>query len=187
MLITKEQATVALAEAGAADERARTLTRYRHFAPHAILWGAIWLIANTISDLYPAWASRAWMTLLIAGVGGGFWIGVRAGRAQRAEGQAGQGWRWLLSMLVLFGFLFAGLAVLAPNNGAQAGTFISLFFAAAYMMYGIWSGWKVLLLGGVMAAALLIGYFAMQSHYQLWMGAVAGGCMIVGGLWMRQA
>ena len=63
MNIDKNEATLALAAIDAAGARSTQLQRYRRFAPFLILWGVIWLLANTVSDLAADLAGIAWPAL----------------------------------------------------------------------------------------------------------------------------
>ena len=54
------------------------------------------------------------------------------------------------------------------------------------MAGGVWVGWRLLVIGAVIAAAILFGYLALDQYYHLWIGTVAGGGLILGGLWLRK-
>ena len=194
MNISKDEASSSLREIGAVHQRSATLQNYRHFAPHMILWGVVWLIANSLCDFFPDRAGQIWPLLSILGAAASFTLGGRA-KAQRlaAGGSAApgagtnQGWRWALSSLILFAFFTATFAVLPAHSGLQATTFISLFFMFAYMAYGAWAGLRVFFIGLIAAVAILFGYLSLASHQFLWLGLCAGGALIVGGLWVRKA
>jgi hypothetical protein len=47
-------------------------------------------------------------------------------------------------------------------------------------------GLRLFTIGAVTAAAIVFGYLVLQEHYFLWMGLVAGGGLIAGGLWLRK-
>ncbi len=86
-----------------------------------------------------------------------------------------------------FGFFFSMAAVTAPLSARQVDAFISLFFAFAYAIGGVWGGWRLMAIGLVAAAGILFGYFALHQHFYLWMGVVGGGALLAGGLWLRKA
>ena len=50
---------------------------------------------------------------------------------------------------------------------------------------GLWLGLRYVIAGVVCAALLIGGYIFLRENYSLWMGAVAGGTMILCGVWMR--
>ncbi len=189
MSLTREAAAQALAEANEARRRVGRLQGYRGFAPHVILWGAIWIVANTVNDLLPGHEGPVWLALGLPGIAASMVIGARTGRRWRQAGEstAGESARWLLASLALFAYFACVLRVMAPVSGAQVGTYVSFTFAAAYVFLGIFSGWKIALLGLAMGVALLAGFFAGLPHLQTLGGCVAGTAMILGGVWMRRA
>lgn len=189
MSVTREAAAQALAEATEARRRVSRLQGYRGLAPHVILWGAIWIVANTVNDLLPGHDGAVWLALALPGLVASMVIGARTGRRWREPGETakGESARWALASLALFAYFSCVLSVMAPVSGAQAGTYISLTFAAAYVFLGIFSGWKIALLGVVMGAVLLAGFFSGLPHMQTLGGCIAGTAMILGGVWMRRA
>jgi hypothetical protein len=189
VVISREEANRALAESDATRARAQTLQGYRHFSGQVMIWGAIWVLANGLSDLLPAYGSLIWAILVIAGVVASMMAGARNGRLDGSvrASDARHSWRWAGSIMVVALFFAGAFAILPPVTGAQSGAFISLFFAAAYMVLGIWAGWKILAVGVCMTVLILLGYFSGAPHLQLWCGAIAGGAMLLGGWWMRRA
>ena len=193
MNISREEASNTLQEIGVVHQRSATLQNYQHFAPHMIIWGLIWFFANGLCDFYPAQARLIWPVLSILGGIASFTLGARskarrisaAGPAATAVA-ANQGWRSGLTAVVLFCFFYATFAVLPAHSGLQATAFISLFFAFAYMVYGAWVGLRVFVIGLIAAVAILYGYFALAAHQYLWIGVVAGGALIAGGLWVKK-
>jgi hypothetical protein len=189
MEIDKGEAALALASIDAADARSTQLQRYRRFAPYLILWGAIWLLANSLSDVAPVQSGTIWIVLILLGVTGSFWFGWRQRTVLVADGSArrglGQGWRWGVCFFVLFAFQVAAIAVLQPVSDRQQDTFLSMFWTFLYMGIGAWIGWRLFAIGLVATLLILLGYYGVQGHYLLYMGWVSGGALIAGGLWLR--
>lgn len=194
MNISREEASHSLKEIGAAYQRSTTLQNYRHFAPHMLIWGVVWLIANTLCDFFPDRSGQIWPVLSVLGVIVSLGFGAR-GRAPPAGADrplaTGRpciaAWRWALSGVVLFGFFTATFAVLPAHSGLQATAFISLFFMFTYMIFGALAGLRVFFVGLIAAAAILYGYFSLAQHQFLWLGVCAGGALIIGALWIRRA
>jgi hypothetical protein len=190
MSINKNEAVLALASIDAAGARSTQLQRYRRFAPFLILWGFIWLLANTISDLAPAHSGAVWLVLTLLGTTASFWLGwrqhpqIREGNLPRTR--LDQGWRWMLCFLVVIAFQIAAIAVLPPADGRQQDTFFSMFWTFLYMAIGTWTGWRLFTIGLAATLLILLGYYGVQSHYFLYMGCVSGGALIAGGLWLRR-
>jgi len=190
MDIDQNEAAVALATIDAASARSSQLQRYRRFAPYLILWGSIWLLANTVSDLAPAQSGTAWLALSLLGTAASFWLGARQGAAVAERGatrtRQQQSWRWLLCFLVIVAFQIAVLAVLPALDARQQDTFISMFWTFLYMGVGAWLGWRLFTIGLAATLLILLGYYGVHSHYFLYMGCVSGGALIAGGLWLRR-
>jgi hypothetical protein len=190
MEINKTEAALTLAAIDAAGARSTQLQCYRRFAPFMILWGAIWLLANSVSDLAPEQSGTVWLALTLLGATASWWIGWRQ-HAAVAEGSTprtrlDQGWRWMLCFLVIVAFQVAALAVLSPSDARQQDTFSSMFWTFLYMAVGVWIGWRLFAIGLVATLLILLGYFGVHSHYFLYMGCVSGGALMAGGMWLRR-
>ncbi len=186
MAISKDEAVSALKEIGEARDKVLLMGRYRHAAPHLILWGGIWLIADSLFDFYPSLGGPAWVVLSLLGVAGSSVIGWRARAARDAGGaRAAQG-KWVVAYVTFLAYIVATQSVLPPLTASQCNALISLFFAGAYMFVGIWLGWKMFWVGLAMGALVLFGYFAVAPHYFLWVGVVSGGALMAGGIWLRR-
>jgi hypothetical protein len=190
MEIDKSEAALALAAIDAAGARSIQLQRYRRFAPFLILWGAIWLLANSVSDLAPAESGTAWLALTLLGAAASGWLGRRQ-HAAATDGSTPrtrtyQGWRWMLCFLVIIAFQVAAIAVLPPADGRQQDTFFSMFWTFLYMAIGAWAGWRLFTIGLAATLLILLGYYGVHSHYFLYMGCVSGGALMAGGLWLRR-
>ncbi len=190
MNIDKNEAALALAAIDAADARSAQLQHYRRFAPFLILWGSIWLLANTGSDLAPAQSGPIWLALTLLGATASFWLGSRQHAATKENSvprlRTDQGWRWMLCFLVVIAFQVAALAVLPASDARQQDTFFSMFWTFLYMAIGAWTGWRLFSIGLAATLLILLGYFGVHSHYFLYMGCVSGGALIAGGLWLRR-
>ena len=194
MNVTRDEAARALEEIGEAGSRMNRLGLYADLAPNFMLWGTIWFAANLITEFWPGYANLAWLIgSLLIGTPLTIYFTVRQGRRSGARmRQAGVdpkalGGRMALLGAIVWGFFASIVAVTAPLNGRQVDAFISLFFAFAYAIGGIWGGWRLMAIGLIAAAAVLFGYFALQQHFYLWMAVVGGGALFAGGLWLRKA
>ena len=190
MNIDKNDAALALATIDAAGARSSQLQRYRRFAPYLILWGGIWLVANTVSDLAPNQSGSVWLVLSALGMAASLWLGARQHSPAAVPGttrsRQQQGWRWVLLFLVIVAFQISVLAMLPALDGRQQDTFFSIFWTFLYMGVGVWLGWRLFTIGLAATLLILLGYYGVHSHYFLYMGCVSGGALIAGGLWLRR-
>jgi hypothetical protein len=184
--ISREEAASALQQIGEARERVALMQRYRRAAPFLILWGLIWVIADTLCDFFPDHVALIWNTSAPFGAAISFVIGQRFRADSSSAAWRIHNWRWGATILTLFGYFAATQAVLPQLTPLQVSAWISLFFACAYMWAGIWAGWRIFAVGLGVAGLVLFGYFGLSSHHFLWMGLVTGGALIAGGLWLRK-
>lgn len=192
MNISRDEAHQALAEIGRARGDIRRLHHYSDASPFLILWGAIWLL-NVLTDFRPDLSGPAWLAGIAVGTVATVWLGVVQGR-RRGERmrQAGLdpkaifGVRFGLTSGAIMLFFVAFLIVAAPLDGRQVNAFISLFWTFAYMVAGIWIGWRLAAIGLVAFAAILFAYVALEQHYFLVAGLVGGGSLMLGGIWLRK-
>lgn len=192
MNLSKDDAARALDEIGRADQRMARVSRYGHAAPFFILWGVIWLAANTVVDLAPAQGALAWAIGNGAGLVGTCLLAARQARARKAairrrgEDEKALGLRWGLTFATLVAFFMALFVIVGPLGAREVNALISLIWAFIYMAVGVWTGWRIFVTGVVTAAAILFGFLFVHEHYYLWMGVFAGGSLILGGLWLRK-
>jgi hypothetical protein len=181
--ISKDDATRALAEITAAGASSARWQHYRRFAPYLIMWGSIWVVANSVTDLHPAAGGLTWLVLSVLGSIGSFWLGASSSRTEaRGRGH----WRWGLCFALILGFFVANFAILPQLSARQQSAYISLFWAFLYAVTGAWLGLRLLLIGLATVALILVGYFLVDAHFFLYMGVVTGSSLILGGLWLRR-
>ncbi len=193
MNVTRDEAARALDEIGRAGGRMSRLSTYADIAPMMVLWGLIWLGANLVTEFRPEFSGRAWLAGVVVGTPLTLYFTVRQARNRGARlRQAGGdpralGGRFALLGAIVFALFASMMVVVGPLDQRQADAFISLFFAFAYAIGGVFGGWRLVAIGAGTAAAVLFGYLELQEHFYLWMGAVGGGALILGGLWLRKA
>ena len=182
MTITKQEAADALGEVERARGDMFRITLYATTAPHLMIWGAAWLIADSLTQ-YVQRFELVWpVTSAVFGVAS-FVVSLRT-RASAPSGAAG--WRPAATFLAVLVFLGCLFSVLWPLSGKQIHSFFGLFLALAYAILGVWFGRRLLFLGAVLAGLTMFGYFRLDAWYPLFMGLVGGGGLILGGLWLRK-
>jgi hypothetical protein len=192
MNLSPQDATEALEAYESADRRARQVAGYREASPFFILWGCVWVVANTVTDFAPRHGGSAWLAGVAVGVIGTalLVVGQIRRRAYTSDCTPAQGAlfrrRMLLLGLTMFAYFPAMFAVLQPLTGRQQNAFISLFWAFAYMVAGAWRGMRVFVAGLVTAAAIMVGYLYIHEHFALWMAVAGGGSLLSAGLWLRK-
>lgn len=191
MNVTRDEAAEALSEIGQASGKVTRLQAYRHSSVYFIVWGLVWLVANTVSHFRPADAAITWLVAIVAGVAVSLTLGVveNMRRRARSDGAASPAPPWKVGAVtaVYFGFFVCLIAIVEPQSGVVTNAMISIFFAFVYMAAGVWFGWRLFGIGLVMAIAIMGGFYFLRDVFSLWMGVVGGGALIAGGLWLRSA
>jgi hypothetical protein len=181
MTISKEQAESALHDLAQVGQRSATLYKYTKMSPHLILWGCVWMAAYGLSDVLPSQTGLIW--LIADSVGAAMSVYLARGNAQTG-GKANR--RVALVVLTIVAFTMATAAILPPHSGRQVTAFIPLVIATTYILLGIWHGGRLVILGMAIGALTLLGFFLLSSHFDLWMGAIGGGALILGGAWLKR-
>jgi len=191
MNVTRDEAAQALDDISKASDRVVKLKGYHYGAPHFIVWGFVWLFANTITEFWPQYAQIAWISLLAVGMISSTVLGVlqrrnvKPGPAASVNARIGR--RIGMTSGVMFAFIFCLMLIAQPETNREANAMISILFPFLYMCAGLWAGWRLFAIGFVTAAAILVGYYYVKDWFDLWMGVFAGGSLIAGGIWLRTA
>ncbi|HEV7692027.1 MAG TPA: hypothetical protein VGO52_14420 [Hyphomonadaceae bacterium] len=190
MNVTRDEAAKALADIDKATDKVIELKGYHHGAPHFIVWGFVWIFANTITQFWQQYTAHAWISLLAVGMISSTVIGILQGRnAKPAASSMPPGTSRKMGMTsgIVFAFIFCMMWIAQPESDRQANAMISIIFPFLYMCGGIWAGWRLFAIGLFTAAAILFGFFYVKEWFDLWMAVFAGGSLLAGGLWLRSA
>ena len=126
----------------------------------------------------------AFAILMLIGMAGSFWLGVRAGRR---DGRRRNYAVHSLVVGVALALFSNGMMVVAQINSlAVAEAVICMAIGAAYMVMGISMGWRLSIVGFVLMAAVLVGWIYAREQFFLWMAFAGGGGLVLGGLWLRR-
>jgi hypothetical protein len=187
MTLDKAEAAQALADIDRSQRRSSSLYGYSRAAPYIFIAGVMWLVADLTLQFSRLRSDLVWS---VVGALGGIAMFVAGYLQNRHLGPAGdrkEGLRAAGVWLSMFFFFWTSFAVLAPSSGAQTHTFISDFFGFAYIIAGLWRGWRLVALGVALVGLSLIGFYEVHSYYLAYMGVVGGGALMLGGLWLRAA
>jgi hypothetical protein len=191
MNVSRDEAARALGDIDKAAGKVIELKGYHHGAPHFIVWGLVWLFANTATQFWPAFANYYWPSGILLGAIASTVIGIRPGRKIKRRGAATVDFAVNRKIGMTSGMMFLLIISLTwlaqPETSRQTNAMISIFFPFLSMCGGIWIGWRLFAIGLFTAAMILIDYFYIGEWYDLWMGVFAGGSLIAGGLWLRAA
>ena len=182
--IDSQQATAALADVNDIVRRVRQSQIYHLASLIMIMWGAFTFAGCLVTYLSPRHAGYAWIAVYVAGIAGSTAISV----VQRARSGVQIFDVRMLTAFVLFvafGLFVCWLGHFTPR---QLGTFWPIYFMLFYTLGGLWFGHAFVAIGLGITALTLIGYFFVDgAAFLLWMAAVNGGGLVLGGFWMRRS
>ncbi len=184
MALTPQEAAQSLEEAHRSARRSAQAFGYRMAAPHLILWGVVWMIGYTASDLWPQYSTWAWAVLIVLALIIGPLIARRFAPANMQKGAANL--RFLALIPVTGVFIAAMFAVMRPDPMQQA-AFFPILIATVYASLGIWMGIRYVVAGTVLMALTLGGFFYLHDHFALWMAVCGGGALVLAGIWFLRA
>lgn len=196
MRINPEEAARTLADVDRVQGRVAAYDRYRGASVYLFIWALVWLGANAALGLFPMDAGPwAWRAAGTAGVVASFGAAMFS-RARRMsnEGAGGEqaSWSWtfrpVATALAIYGF-FSAAVLLLPDVGPREGSaFICLVVAFAYIVMGVWLGWRLLMIGLASATLVLGGYgFLPAEQFLLWLALIGSASLAAGALWLRSA
>jgi hypothetical protein len=182
--IDAREAASALSDIDSIVHRVRQSTIYNLASLMLIMWGALILVGNIATDLWPRQGGYVWIAVNVVGVAGTFALGAYNSRRMNAR-------RFDLRMVAAFVLFFVfGILwsiVLGHFTPRQLGVFWPTYFMMVYTIAGLWVGPAFVAIGLGITALTLIGYFFSGDSFDLWMAVVNGGGLILGGLWMRRS
>ncbi|HEY5347830.1 MAG TPA: hypothetical protein VIJ72_06530 [Rhizomicrobium sp.] len=180
-MLTSQEALSALKEADAVGQRSRQAYSYSQGAPHFFIWGIAWIVGYGASALAPAFANWVWLGVVILGTLASI---IAGGRRQSRSVST---WQVFALLGVIYAFSAGLFTLVWPINGLQMAAYWPLLCAAIYAGIGLWLGIRYVIVGAVLAAAALGGYFFLRENFLLWMAFVGGGTLILTGFWLRKA
>ena len=187
MNITKDDAAAALRDAGKAGAHSQTLFNYEMASPYLLLWGMLWIIAGIVGVFSPQHTDLAWLVVVTVGiVANGYLVASDARRFDSASVRR-EGIRYGASVAVLAVFLTMTFTVFAPVSSIEIQTFITILVASIYMILGLWTGYRLSVIGAVLAVLVFFAFFYTPAQFPLMVSMLGGGSIILGGLWMRRA
>jgi hypothetical protein len=181
--IDPKEAASALSDINEIAHRVRQSTIYNFASLMLIMWGVLVLSGNIASYLWPREGGYIWLALNVVGLAGSFAIGIFESRRTSVHSFD---LRMVAAFLLFFAFGILWSIGLGHFRPRQLGVFWPTYFMMVYTVVGLWVGPAFVAIGLGITALTLIGYFFVGDWFHLWMAAVNGGGLILGGLWMRR-
>jgi hypothetical protein len=182
--IDPKEAAEALNDIAQIVQRVRRSRTYDIASQMMILWGVLVFAGNIATFVSPRYGPYIWIGVNTLGALGSIAVSVF-----RFPGAGGPGFdaRMAVAFLLFFAFGLLCSTVLGHFGPREMGAFWPIYFMLFYCMAGLWFGQAFIAIGLGITALTLIGYFFVTAAaFLLWMAAVNGGGLVLGGLWMRR-
>jgi hypothetical protein len=160
--------------------------------PTLVLWGIVMIAAYLGTYFFLKWAGQIWMVLDGVGAVGTVlicFVQFRHATPTRYQNLGLVGWRIFCFWSAIFGYMFIWLYLMKPYSGLQLNAFIVTVVMFAYVMMGLYEGARFMLWLGLIVTALTLAgvYIIPHKFYCLWMAPVAGGALLLTGIyyWVR--
>ena len=193
MGISRTEAAAALTDIEQTTGRAQVARGYRISSPIFMTWGVIWIIGYLAMGLLPQdrWG-ELWIPLDIVGFGitvvltrhGHGAAGYGTGRGGAGAGMA---WRSTVFGLTVMAFAAVTFTLFKAVSTDVYLVYPGLICGLIYTLLGVWRMTRFAVIGVLMFAASLAGYYLLQPWLAFWMAGVGGVGLLLGGLWMRRA
>ena len=169
-----------------AAEHSQTLFHYELASPYLLLWGVLWIVAGIISVISPENTGIGWLIVDTIGiVATGYLVASDARRFDKVDVR-NEGLRYGATVIVFGAFITMTFVVFAPVSGVESQTFITILIAAIYMILGLWTGYRLAVIGAILAVLVVSAFFYTPAQYPLMVSILGGVALILGGLWMRR-
>jgi hypothetical protein len=181
--IDPRDAAQALSDIERIVERVRRSRTYEIASLMLILWGILVLAGNIANFAWPHFGRYIWIGVNAAGAVGSIAVSVFG-----FPGAGGRSFdvRMAISFLMFFGFGLLCSTVFGHFGPREMGAFWPIYSMLIYGIAGLWFGSAFVAIGLGITVLTLTGYFFVAgAAFLLWMAAVNGGGLILGGLWMR--
>jgi hypothetical protein len=183
--IDARQAAAALGDIEEIVQRVRQSRTYDIASLMMILWGVLVFAGNIATFAWPRYGGYIWIGVNAAGAAGSIAVSVF-----QLPGTAGRSFdrRMAIAFVFFFGFGLLSSTVFGHFGPREMGAFWPIYFMLIYCIAGLWFGRAFVAIGLGITVLTLIGYFFVTgAAFLLWMAAVNGGGLLLGGLWMRRS
>ncbi|MGD8815200.1 MAG: hypothetical protein PVI78_12080 [Anaerolineales bacterium] len=181
MDLSKQEAKQALEAVRHVDQQIRSAIARGGAPYHMILWGAIWFVgyicSHFIRDAIIGWI---WVGLVALGSLLSFIIGMRF----RSKMRSGSSKRIMVLWLAITVYAAIVWWIADPTRGEQASMLIVAFCMFGYVITGIWIEPTAAWVGVIVTVLAAIGYAFLLPYFALWMAFLAGGTLILSGVYI---
>ena len=137
-------------------------------SPYLLLWGALWINCRDYQALYRL------RTLVRDGsfvdtigiVATGYLVARDAQRFTKHSARS-EGLRYMAAVVIITVFLTMTFTIFNPVSGIQIQSFITVLIAAIYMITGLWTGYRLTVIGAILAVLVVSALFLTPAKFPL--------------------
>lgn len=179
----QKEALRALDEIKGAKEKSSAMRGYAAGGIYMIVWGIVWIVGGASGLLAPEIGNWGWPVAVLAGV----IISIALGfSAPRGGGKDVMG-KVLLTMATMAALSTSLSIVLHIADIREATALQTILVAGAYMVFGVWRGARVFVLGLALGATVLTAWFFLADQFEVVVGIAGGVMLIISGILLRRA
>jgi hypothetical protein len=183
--IDPKEAASALSDIDDMVRRVRQSRVYDLASQIMIAAGVLVLAGNIANFVAPAYGSYIWIGVNVLNIVA---VAIISISGHRRTGVRAFDFKVLVAFLLFYGFGILCTGVLGHYGPREMEAFWPIYFMLFYMFGGLWFGGAFIAIGLAITVLTLVGYFFITGPaFLLWMAAVNGGGLILGGLWMRRS
>lgn len=178
-----EMARKALNEIYDVQRRSAALRFYSAAGGDMFVWGLVWLFANSLSHVKPELSHWFWMVGIVIGA---FASGFASYRSTSWQSKSLTVQQSLATFVVIALALTAIFMLVDLDDRLEVNALISMLVALSYCLAGIWKGVRMLIVGVAIGATVIIGLTLLRDWFEVWMGIVGGGLLMLSGIWFHK-
>lgn len=182
--IDPREAASALSEIDSIAVRVRRSRFYRLSSLLLIVWGVVVAAGYVASFVAPRRSLLIWGIAYVAGIAGSVAASLYQRRGTGINAFDG---RAVAALLLYAAFGLLCTTWLGTFDYRAIAAFWPIYFMLGYTIVGLWAGYALIVIGLSVTALTLVGYVYAGPYFNLWMAAVNGGGLVLGGLWMRRS
>jgi hypothetical protein len=182
MNIGPTEAAAALIDIESIARKVRQSSWYRLTSTMMMLWGFLVALGYSVTQFAPKSWPLIWLTVNGIGI-----IATVAFKAHdvRTRGRSFDP-RPVIAILLFFCFGLLWTRLLGTFGIRESNAFWPTLFMFGYTVAGLWLGRALVAIGLGITTLIVAGYLWIDDWFDLYLALVAGGGLILCGLWMRR-
>lgn len=182
MTLSPEEIRQALDQVEVGRRAARLALRRNHGHYHLWIWGTFWVVVPLLFQVSPEFMARYTWAFAVAGAIASTIVGFFV---EGAKIRVPLNTRFTTFVILLAAFSALWLILLGSANPKAIYAYFCTIAMFGYIAAGLWFDIYLVWLGLGATALTLIGYYALNPWFWIWMAIAGGGTLIGTGFYVR--